>query len=144
MQINMLKQMLFLSVPLVKVTQAVLLFFCDLQIDATCKRINICVTMKMWQSMPWKKKQKVFYMEEKVFEISAKEVTIEVVDEATGKTYRRTLPIDYYETANGLVLRGENLDGSVSQLVFYTSRGMQRMQDLTGGGPDEDPCGTHK
>ena len=63
--------------------------------------------------------------------------------QATGKAYRRTLPIDYYETANGLVLRGENLDGSVSQLVFYTPRGMQRMQDLTGGGPDEDPCGTH-
>ncbi len=83
-------------------------------------------------------------MEEKIFVISAKEVTIEVVDEATGKTYRRELPIDYCETANSLVLRGENLDGSVSQLVFYTARGMQRMQDLTGGGPDEDPCGTHK
>ena len=58
-------------------------------------------------------------MEEKVFEISAKEVTIEVIDEATGKTYRRPLPIDYYETATGLVLRGENLDGCISQLVFY-------------------------
>ena len=43
------------------------------------------------------------------------------------KVYRRTLPIDYYENANGLVLRGENLDGSVSQLVFYSARGMQRM-----------------
>ena len=53
-------------------------------------------------------------MEEKVFEISAKEVTIEVIDEATGKLYRRTLPIDYYETANSLVLRGENLNGSIS------------------------------
>ena len=90
------------------------------------------------------KVQKVYCMEEKIFKISAKEVTVEVVDEATGKTYRRTLPIDYYETANGLVLRGENLDGSVSQIVFYSSRGMQRMQDLTGHGPDEDPCGTHK
>lgn len=89
------------------------------------------------------KKRKVFNMEEKIFVISAKEVTVEVVDEATGKSYRRTLPIDYYETANSLVLRGENLDGSVSQLVFYTARGMQRMQDLTGGGPDEDPCGGH-
>ena len=98
----------------------------------------------MWQSMLGMKMQKVFYMEEKIFEISAKEVTIEVVDEATGKTYRRTLPIDYYETANGLVLRGENLDGSISRIVFYSSRGMQRMQDLTGGGPNEDPCGTHK
>ena len=83
-------------------------------------------------------------MEEKVFEISAEEVTVEVVDKATGKVYRRTLPIDYYENANGLVLRGENLDGSVSRLIFYSSRGMQRMQDLTGGGPNEDPCGTHK
>ena len=83
-------------------------------------------------------------MDEKIFQITAQEVTIEVIDEATGKMYRRTLPIDYCETANGLVLRGENLDGSISQLVFYTSRGMQRMQDLTGGGPDEDPCGTHR
>lgn len=82
-------------------------------------------------------------MDEKISQISAKEVTVEVVDEATGKVYRRTLPIDYYETANGLVLRGENLDGSISQLVFYSARGMQRMQDLTGKGPDEDHCGGH-
>lgn len=82
-------------------------------------------------------------MDDKVFEISAQEVTVEVVDAASGKTYRRTLPIDYYETANALILRGENLDGSFSQLVFYSARGMQRMQDLTGKGPDADPCGTH-
>ena len=82
-------------------------------------------------------------MDGNVFAISAKEVTVEVLDEATGKLYRRTLPIDYYETANALVLRGENLDGSISQLVFYSARGMQRMQDLTGKGPDEDPCGSH-
>lgn len=82
-------------------------------------------------------------MDGKVFAISAKEVTVEVVDAATGKLYRRTLPIDYYETANALVLRGEKLDGSISQLVFYSARGMQRMQDLTGKGPDEDPCGSH-
>ena len=121
-----------------------LVYFCKLQVFATCNCFQAYDTIKMWQSIPSAKDQKVFYMEEKVFEISAKEVTIEVVDEATGKTYRRTLPIDYYETANGLVLRGENLDGSISQLVFYSARGMQRMQDLTGKGPDEDPCGTHK
>lgn len=90
------------------------------------------------------KKGQVIGMDGAVFEISAKEVTVEVVDGATGKVYRRTLPIDYYENANGLVLRGENLDGSVSQLVFYSARGMQRMQDLTGKGPDEDPCGSHR
>ena len=83
-------------------------------------------------------------MNEDVVQISAREVTLEVTDSASGKTYRRTLPIDYLETANTLVLRGENLDGSLSQLVFYTARGMQRLQDLTGNGPDKDPCGTHK
>lgn len=83
-------------------------------------------------------------MEEQIHEITAREVTIEVVDERSGKTYRRTLPIDYLETANGLILRGENLDGSISQLVFYSNRGLERLQGLTGLGPDEDPCGTHK
>ena len=83
-------------------------------------------------------------MDEKISQISAQEVTVEVVDAATGKVYRRVLPIDYYENANGIVLRGENLDGSVSQLVFYSARGMQRLQDLTGKGPDEDPCGSHQ
>ncbi len=83
-------------------------------------------------------------MNEDVFQISAREVTLEVTDSVSGKIYRRTLPIDYLETANTLVLRGENLDGSLSQLVFYTARGMQRLQDLTGNGPDKDPCGTHK
>lgn len=83
-------------------------------------------------------------MEDNVHEISAHEVTVEVVDQRTGEVYRRTLPIDYLETANGLILRGENLDGSISQLVFYSSRGLERLQGLTGLGPDEDPCGTHK
>ena len=83
-------------------------------------------------------------MDEPVFEISAREVTLEITDERTGKHYRRTLPIDYYETANAVILRGENLDGRFSQLVFYSGRGVQRLQGLTGKGPDADPCGTHQ
>ena len=82
-------------------------------------------------------------MDEKVFEITAREITVEVKDAATGKVYRRELPIEYYENANGLSLRGENRDGSVSQMVFYTARGLERMKGLTGKGPDEDPCGSH-
>ena len=82
-------------------------------------------------------------MEDSVYEISAKMVTIEVVDEKTGKTYRRELPIDYYETANCLRLEGENLDGSSSQIVFYTARGLERLKDMTGKGKDKDECGTH-
>ncbi len=78
-----------------------------------------------------------------IFEISADSVVVEVTDRATGKVYRRELPIDFYENANLLRLSGENLDGSTSQLVFYTERGLERLGDLTGKGPDHDPCGGH-
>lgn len=81
--------------------------------------------------------------EDKVFEIVADEITVEVKDAVTGKIYRRELPIDYYENANFLRLQGENMDGSVSTMVFYTTRGIERSMDLTGKGADEDACGTH-
>ena len=81
---------------------------------------------------------------DKIFEITAKEVTIQVKDERTGEQYSRTLPIDYYENANVLKLSGENLDGSSSSIVFYSVRGMERLKDLTGKGADHDPCRPHK
>ena len=81
---------------------------------------------------------------DKIFEITAKEVTIQVKDERTGEQYSLTLPIDYYENANVLKLSGENLDGSSSSIVFYSVRGMEKLKDLTGKGVDHDPCGTHK
>lgn len=77
------------------------------------------------------------------FEIKAKMVTVEVTDEETGEVFRRELPIDYYENANCLRLQGENLDGTFSQLVFYTSRGLERLKDLAGQGADHDSCGNH-
>ena len=82
-------------------------------------------------------------MDGELFELTASEVTVEIKDPATGKIYRRELPIDFYENANFLRLSGENLDGSLSQLVFYTARGLERMKDLTGKGFDHDPCGGH-
>ncbi len=82
-------------------------------------------------------------MDEELFELIADTVTVEVKDPKTGKVYRRELPIDYYENANFLKLSGENLDGSLSQLVFYTGRGIERIKDLTGKGPDHDRCGGH-
>ena len=78
-----------------------------------------------------------------LFEITARSVIVEVTDERTGEVFRRELPIDFYENANLLRLSGENLDGSTSQLVFYSSRGLERIRDLTGGGADHDPCGGH-
>ena len=82
-------------------------------------------------------------MEEELFEISARMVTVEVKDEQTGQVFRRELPIDYYENANLVKLSGENMDGSTAQLVFYSTRGIQRLKDLTGKGPDHDGCGEH-
>ena len=82
--------------------------------------------------------------ETEVYEIVADSVVVEVTDKVTGKVYRRELPIDFYENANLLKLSGENFDGSTAQLIFYSERGIQRLGDLTGKGPDEDPCGTHK
>ena len=82
-------------------------------------------------------------MSEEMFEIIAHEVTVEVRDEKTGEIIRRELPIDYYENANFLRLSGENMDGSVSQLVFLSARGIERVKDITGKGPDHDRCGGH-
>ena len=82
-------------------------------------------------------------MGEAYFEIVAHEVTVEIRDERSGEVFRRELPIDYYENANFLRLSGENLDGSLSQLVFYTPRGIERVKDITGKGPDHDRCGGH-
>ena len=83
-------------------------------------------------------------MDEKVYEITAKEVTVEVRDEKTGQVYRRDLPIDYFENANGLFLRAENWDGSFSQLAFYSMRGLERVKGLTGKAPTQIPAGVTK
>ncbi|NCB52026.1 MAG: hypothetical protein EOM54_09125 [Clostridia bacterium] len=82
-------------------------------------------------------------MENNATEINASMVTIEVTDEKTGAKYRRELPIDYYETANCLRLKGEGLNGAPAELVFYSNRGVERLKNLAGKGPDEDSCGSH-
>ena len=82
-------------------------------------------------------------MDEQLFEITATSVTVEVEDAYTGKVYRRELPIDYYENANFLKLSGENMDGSLSQLIFLSARGIEKVKDVSGKGPDHDRCGGH-
>lgn len=77
-------------------------------------------------------------------EIHASMVTLEVTDEKTGQTFRRELPIDFYETANLLRLKGEDLKGNPSELVFLSDTGMDRLKGLFGKGPNEDPCGSHR
>lgn len=81
--------------------------------------------------------------ENSITEINAHEVTVEVRDELTGEVCRRTLPIDFHENANGLRLTAENADGKPVTMVFYSDAGLRHLRDLTGGGPDADPCGGH-
>ena len=81
--------------------------------------------------------------EDEVFEILGDSVVVEVRDKITGKVYRRELPIDFYENANVLRLLGENQDGSLSEMVFYSERGVQRLKDITGSGADRDLKGHH-
>ena len=85
---------------------------------------------------------------EKLREITASEVTVEVTDARTGVTVRRTLPIDFHETANCLRLAAEDAEGRPSELVFYSNTGLGRLRDLTARAveryvPDKDPCGGH-
>ena len=76
-------------------------------------------------------------------EIHAHMVTLEVTDDRTGETFRRELPIEFQETANFLRLKGEDMSGNPSELVFISNTCMRRLKYLTGQGPDTDPCGTH-
>ena len=84
-----------------------------------------------------------FGLDDELFEIIADTVTVEVKDAATGTVYRRELPIDYYENANFLRLSGENMDGSLSQLIFLSARGIEKVKDVSGKGTDHDRCGGH-
>jgi hypothetical protein len=74
--------------------------------------------------------------------IEADCVVIEVIDKNTGKTFRRSLPLAYLETGNGVVLSGESLDGKPVQIRFLSEAALSKINDLIGKGPDHDRCGS--
>ena len=76
--------------------------------------------------------------EQRPSEISADVVTVEVKDKATGEVFRRELPIDYLENAFCLRLKGEDMQGRSTELVFYSDAGARSLRNLTGGGADKD------
>jgi hypothetical protein len=79
----------------------------------------------------------------KITEIRASLVTIQVTDEITGRSFSRTLPLDYYENDNGIRLNGEDMQGKPSEIVFLSSKAIEKIHDLTGHGANEDQCGGH-
>lgn len=79
----------------------------------------------------------------KLLQITASEITVIVRDAVSGIEYKRTLPVDYTETANCLRLKAEDANGKPAEIVFFTETGLGHINDLCGGGPDKDPCGGH-
>lgn len=72
--------------------------------------------------------------------IEAESVTLEVIDKNTGRVYKRTLPITYKESDNGIILKGENASGIESDLVFLSDTALTRINDVIGKGPDIHRC----
>lgn len=75
--------------------------------------------------------------------IEADWIIVEVIDKTTGKVFRRNLPVKYLETANGLVLSGETIDGKPAEIQFLSEAALAKVQDLVGKGPDAPRCGEH-
>ena len=76
-------------------------------------------------------------------QINASTVIIEVIDAQTACSYRRQLPLTFYENDNGIRLQGENLLGESTEIAFLSAKALAKMHDLTGQGPDVDHCGQH-
>lgn len=90
----------------------------------------------------WTEKYDTQHLEELKFpdKIEAHSVVIEIMDHNTGKLFRRDLPLEYIETDNGIRLSGETIDGTATQIVFFSDTAMDKIRDLTGMGPDAPRC----
>ncbi|HBS59226.1 MAG: hypothetical protein AAGU23_04275 [Bacillota bacterium] len=68
--------------------------------------------------------------------LEANEAVVEFWDRNTGKLFRRNLPINCMETANGIVLTGETMEGQPSKIAFLSETALQKIHDLIGKGAD--------
>ena len=71
-----------------------------------------------------------------VDKLEANEAVVEFLDKNTGKLFRRKLPINCLETANGIVLSGETMDGQSSKIAFLSESALHKINDLVGKGAD--------
>lgn len=76
--------------------------------------------------------------------IEADEITVEVIDKHTGRKFRRTLPVTYCETANGVLLKGETATGEPVGISFFSESALEKLGELFGKGPDAHRCGEHE
>ncbi len=79
-----------------------------------------------------------------VEQLEADEAVVEFFDKSTGQLFRRTLPLRCLETANGIILSGESLNGEPAQIAFLSEAAMQNIHDVIGRGPDAPVCDHHE
>jgi hypothetical protein len=72
--------------------------------------------------------------------ISASNVVLEVMDQGSGRLYRRYLELGYEENDNGIRLSGENIAGKAVHILFLSDTALKKMNDLRGAGPDIPRC----
>lgn len=72
--------------------------------------------------------------------IEAQSIIVEIIDQKTGKLFRRNLPIKYIETDNGVILSGETSEGKSTNITLLSDTALARIRDLTGKGPDKPRC----
>lgn len=75
--------------------------------------------------------------------LSAPNAVLEVVDQTTGRLYRRYLELEYEENDNGIRLLGEDMAAQPVQIVFLSNAALKKMHDLQGAGPDTPRCEEH-
>lgn len=76
--------------------------------------------------------------------LSARTVTIGFKDESTGRMYGRTLPMDYEENNNGIVLHGEDIHGNPASIAFLSDTATEKIMALTGKGWENPRCNHDK
>lgn len=69
-------------------------------------------------------------------QILAPNAVIEIIDSNNGQLYRRYLELEYNENANGIRLKGEDLGGKPSEIIFLSGQSIERIAELRGEGSD--------
>lgn len=72
--------------------------------------------------------------------LSAHTVTIEFKDEGDKSVYRRTLPLEYEENSNGIVLSGEDVHGVAASISFLSASAVEKIDALLGKGWERPRC----
>jgi hypothetical protein len=72
--------------------------------------------------------------------ITAANAVLEVLDDDTGRLYRRYLELGYEENDNGIRITGENMAGEETGIVFLSETALKKMGDLRGAGADTPRC----